>query len=107
MVVVAESSWRTAFLLLEDAVEVADVVEAAVIANLCHAGFGIHKKAGCIAETDVDDVVAYRLPCASTEEAAEGSWCHAGNIGECLQTYLSLEVLVDIFLNGTHTTALW
>ena len=105
MVVVAESGRRTTFLLLEDAVEVADIVEAATVANLCHAGVCIDEQAGCIAETNVDDVIADRLSCTSTEEARESGWRHACDIGKRLQANLPLEVLVDMFLDGTNSTA--
>ena len=105
MVVVAEGSRRTTFLLLEDAVEVADIVETATVADFSHTGMRIDKKAGSIAQADVDDVVRDGLACTSTEEAAEGSRCHAGYVGKCLEAYLLLEILVDMFLDSTNTAA--
>lgn len=106
MVVVAEGCGRAAFFLLEDAVEVTDVVEAATVANLCNAGVGIHKLAGSIAETNVNDIVADSLACTRAKETGEGSWGHSCYIGKGLQTYLALEVLVDVLLDSTHATAL-
>ena len=105
MIVVAESSRRAAFLLLEDAVEVADVVEAATVAYLGHAGVCINKQAGCITQTDVDDVVADCLACPGTEETAEGSGSHACDISQSLQSNLLLEVLVDVFFDCTNASA--
>ena len=105
MIVVSECCGRATFLLLEDAVEVADVVEAATIANLCHTGVSIDKQTSCITQTDVDDVVADSLarPCA--EETRESSWRHSGNVGKSLQANLLLEVLVDMLFDGTNSTA--
>lgn len=106
MVVVAEGCRRTAFLLLEDAVEVADIIEAAAEAYLSHTGMCIDKQSGCIAQAGIDDVVADGLSCAGTEETAEGCRGHSGNVGECLQTNLALEVLVDVLFHSTHSAAL-
>ena len=61
VVIVAESSRRATLLLLEDTVEVADVVEAATVADLRHAGMCVDKQTGGIAQTNVDDVVADSL----------------------------------------------
>ena len=106
VVVVAEGCRRTALLLLEDAVEVADVVEAAAVANLRHAGVCIDKQAGCIAQANVDDIVGHGLAGASAEEAAESCRGHSCDVGKCLETNLFLEVLVDMLFNGPDTTAL-
>ena len=42
--VLAEFSRRTAFVLAEQAVEVGECVEAAVITNLCHRLFGVYQQ---------------------------------------------------------------
>lgn len=106
VVVVAEGCGRAAFLLLEDTVEIADVVEAALVADFCHVGGGVHQKAGSMTETDVYDVVRHGLACTHTEEAAEGGWRHASNVGERLQAYLVLEVGVYVLLHVADTLAL-
>ena len=105
VVVVAEGCGRAAFLLLEDAVEVADVVEAAAVANLGDVRIGVHKKSSRIAQTNVDDVVGDRLAGSCAEEAAEGSRRHSGDVGKSLETYLLLEVLVDVFLHIADAAA--
>ena len=106
MVVVAECCRRTSLLLLEDTIEVADVVEAAAVANLSNAGMRIDEQASGIAQADVDDVVADGLACPGAEETRESSWSHSGDVSKGLQTYLLLEVLVDMFLDGTNATTL-
>ena len=105
VVVVAESSRRATLLLLEDAVEVTDVVEAATVANLCHAGMCVDKQTGGIAQTNVDDVVAHSLARTGTEETRESGGSHACNISQSLQSDFPLEVLVDMLFDGTDATA--
>ena len=57
VVVASEGSGRATFLLLEDAVEVADIVEAAVVAYFSHVDVCIDELARGIAEACLDDVV--------------------------------------------------
>lgn len=57
VIVFAESGGRTTLLLLEDAVEVAEVVESAIKTNLTDALGGIYQHAGCITQSQVDDIL--------------------------------------------------
>ena len=56
-VVLTELFRGAPFSLFEDAVEVGEVVEATVVADLADGVGGINQQAGGIAQADVDDVV--------------------------------------------------
>ena len=56
-VVLTELFRGTAFPLLEDTVEVGEIVETAVVADLADGVGGVDQQAGGIAQADVDDVV--------------------------------------------------
>ncbi len=57
LVILAEFLGRAVFLFLEDAVEIADVVEAAFVAYLSYGGRAVDEHARCRADADVDYVV--------------------------------------------------
>lgn len=106
MVVVAEGRGGATLLLLEDAVEVADVVESALVAYLRHVDSAVHQEARGMAEPNVDDVVGDGLARPHPEETAEGGRRHAGDVGEGLKPDFLLEVLVDVFLHPPYPLAL-
>ena len=54
MIVLTELTWRASLLFLEDAVEVAQVVESAVETDFAYALGGIHEHSGGIAQTKVE-----------------------------------------------------
>lgn len=56
-VVLTELFRGAAFPLLEDAVEVGEIVEATVVADLADGVGGVNQQTGGIPEADVDDVV--------------------------------------------------
>lgn len=56
-VVLTELFRGAPFSLFEDAVEVGEVVEATVVADLADGVGGVDQQAGGIAQADVDDVV--------------------------------------------------
>lgn len=57
MIAFTELAWRASFLFLEDAVEVAEIVESAIKTNLTDALGGIYQHAGCITQSQVDDIL--------------------------------------------------
>ena len=77
MIVLSELTWRTSLLLLEDAIEVAEVVETAVEPDLADALGCIHQHPGCIAQTEVDDILRYVSTRMELEESAEGTRAHS------------------------------
>ena len=101
----AKLGGRAALALTEDAVEVAEVVEAAAEADLLDAVDGIYQFAGGIAQTDVDDVLREALTGMLVEEAGERGGGHANEVGKGGQAYLIHVVLADILLDFEHTTA--
>ena len=104
-VVFPEFLGRAALLLLEDAVEVGQVVEPALVANLGDGHGGIDQHAGCVADADVDDIVGQGLPGAQLEEAAERSGGHADHFGHLFQTDFLLVVGIDVFLDLLDSAA--
>ena len=57
LVDLAEHFWGLPFLLLEDAVEVRDVVESAVVADFRYGCGGVYQHPGGVAEAHVNNVV--------------------------------------------------
>ena len=58
---------------LEDAVEIGQVVESALVADLGDVLRGVHQLAGRVPEPDVDQVAGQRAVGVLPEEAAEGA----------------------------------
>ena len=106
MVIIPELLGGAVFLPLEQAVEVREVVEAAIIAYFSNGLGGIHKHTGGIAKTDVDDVVGKSLARAHTEETTEGHGSHPHQVRQLTEPYLFLEVCTDVALNPLHATRL-
>ena len=57
LVEVAENLGRMSFLFLEDAVEIGDVVESAVVAYFRDRCCGIHQKTGSVSEPYIDNII--------------------------------------------------
>ena len=72
MVVFAEFRGATALTLLENAVEIAEVVEAAAEGNLCYGMGTVDQHAAGKAQSVVDDILAEVAPGMQFEETAEG-----------------------------------
>lgn len=77
MIVLSELTWRTSLLLLEDAIEVAEVVETAVEPDLADAFGCIHQHPGCITQTEVDDILRNVSARMELKESAEGTRAHS------------------------------
>ena len=71
---------RTAFVLLEDTVEVGDVVESGVEAYVGDRRARTDEIAQGHVKTDADYIVGDRTACAKLEETAERRWRHAGHL---------------------------
>ncbi len=71
MIVLTELTWRASLLLLEDAVEVAEIVESAIKTYLADALGGIYQHAGSITQTQVDDILRDVSAGMELEETAE------------------------------------
>ena len=99
MVILAENGGRATLLLLEDAVEITDIVEAAGITNLCHTMRTVHQHSGGMPQADVYRVFRHRLVGMKVEEATESRRRHACQACQIVEADFPLEILVDIFLN--------
>ena len=104
-VVFPEFLGRAALLLLEDAVEVGQVVEPALVTDLGHIPCGIHKHPGGKAKTDVDYVVRQGTSCPDAEETAEGHWAHTYKCSQAGKGQRLVVVIVYILLNLLNPTA--
>ena len=99
VIIVTEFCGRASLLALEQAVEVAQIVVAAQIADVGHALVCIDKHTGRIAQTDINDIVTESTAGVELEKTAEGSFAHAGQAGQRLQFQLFHIMLVDIVLH--------
>ena len=105
MVILAENGGRAALLLLEDAVEITDIVEAASITNLCYTMRTVHQHSGGMPQADVYRVFRHRLVGMKVEEATESRRRHACQACQIVEADFPLEILVDIFLHLAHPAA--
>ena len=80
MVVFAKFRGTTALALLEDAVEIAEVVEATAITYLGNGTVTVDQLSAGVAQTKVDDVLAEVAARMELEEAAERRGAHAGDV---------------------------
>lgn len=71
MIAFPELAWRASFLFLEDAVEVAEIVESAIKTYLANTLGGIYQHAGSITQTQVDDILRDISAGMELEETAE------------------------------------
>ena len=115
MVILSEFR-RTAFLfLLEDAVEIAEVVEPAMEANFRDAHRRVDQHSRRRSKSHVDNVVGEVSPRVQFEKPAEGAWTHPRNVGQLRQPYFVHVVFADevfhlqypptIVLNGDFSKA--
>lgn len=98
-VVLAERFRAAAFLFLEKAVEVRDVVESAFKTNLGAGHGAVDEAAGGVAYSDVYDIVRKGAPGARPEETAEGRGGHSNHVGKLVEIERFRIVGVDIVLN--------
>ena len=105
MIVLSELTWRAPLLLLEDAVEVAEIVESAIKTYLADALRGIYQHAGSITQTQVDNILRDVSARMELEESAEGTRAHTRQRGEIRQTEFIHIVLRDIVLYLQNTSA--
>ena len=96
---VAEVGRGATLAFLEDSVEVGNVVEARLVADLDHRHGGIDQEAGSIAQTDVDDIVGEGATRPDLEESAEGGGGHASHVGDSREAHFLTEMLVDVVLH--------
>ena len=105
MVVFAKFGGTAALTLLEDAIEIAEVVEATAITNLGNGTIAVDQLTTGVAQTEVDDVLAEVAARVELEEAAERRGTHAGDISKLGEADLITVVGVDEGLHLMHTTA--
>ena len=74
-------SWTGFF---ENTIEIRDVVEAAIIADLGYRHCAVNLFARRDSQSDVDDIIGNRFAGAQLEESAESSGCHAHQIRQLL-----------------------
>ena len=97
---------RDPFARLEDPVEIGQVVEPAGIADLGDVGSGVNKRSRSITKPDVNQIGRQSLAGSEPEETAEGAWAHSHEIRQLGQRDVLGVMLVDIFLDLHHPTAL-
>ena len=102
VIILTESSRRTALLLLEDTVEIAYIIESAFVTDVSHAVGTVHQLSGSMSQAYIYDIVRYRLSCLCAKVSAEGCRSHLGYVRECLQAYLLLVMHVYVFLHLSH-----
>ena len=105
VVIVAELGGRTSFLALEDAVEIAQVVETATETDFRNAARRVNEHSGGIAQAHVDDVVGEVASGVQLEEPAEGAGAHAGDVGQRGQSHLVHIVFADVVFHFQYATA--
>ena len=105
MVVFAEFRGATALTLLENAIEIAEVVEAAAEGNLCYGMGAVDQHAAGKAQSVVDDILAEVAPGMQFEETAEGRGAHACDIGYLREAYILAVMLVDEALDFLDAAA--
>ena len=91
---------------LEDAVEIGQVVEAALVADFGNVPRRVHQQPGGVAQLDVDQVVRQRPPRAELEKAAEGRRAHAHHRGQVRQLERLQVMRVDVLLDFHDPAAL-
>lgn len=99
MIAFTELAWRASFLFLEDAVEVAEIVESAIKTYLADTLGGIYQHAGSIPQTQVDDILRDISAGMELEETAERTAAHACQRGKLRQTEFIHIVLGDEILH--------
>ena len=105
MIILTEFRGTTTLLLTENTIEVAQVVEAAAVANLCYRMGAVDEHPARIAQSHVDDIIRQVTARVQFEEAAEGTGTHTRDIGHIIQADLVHIVLIDIVLHLQHPSA--
>ncbi len=95
----------TAFLLPEDAVEVAHIVEAAAVGDLRNGMRGIDQHARCMSQSNFRKAVYKCIAGALFEEAAETHFRHIRQPGHIRQCDHILKMLVHVFESAFNATA--
>jgi hypothetical protein len=87
-VVFPEFRGAAVLLFLEYSVEVAKVVEAALVTNFRYAPAGVHQHSGGSPQPDVDDIVGEVSSRVQFEESAESTGAHASDVGKLCESDL-------------------
>ena len=106
VVVLSEFCRRTPFTFLEDTIEIRDIVETTMIANLYNRHSAIGKQSGSMTKTNINDIFRNTLVCTKFEETAECCRCHGYETCKCLKPYLLTIMRVYIFLYFLYPTAI-
>ena len=99
MVLLAEFCGVATLTLTEQAVEIAQRVETAVVAYLRYRLTGVNQTTGSIAQTDVDNILGEVLAGVMFEESAEGRWRHAHQTAQHIKTEIIDIVFADVMLD--------
>ena len=82
MIILSEFGRRACLFLLEDTVEIAEVVEPALIGYFRDGPSRVDQHARSISQPYVDDVFRQVASRVQLEETAEGTGAHAGDVGQ-------------------------
>ena len=105
MVIFPEFRGAATLFLAENTVEVAQVIEAAAVADLRYRMRTVDEHPTGIPQSHVDDVIRQVTARMQFEEAAEGTGTHARYICHISQTDIIHIVLIDIVLHLQHPSA--
>ena len=84
--------------LFKDSVEVCNIVEAAVIADLADALFGFDEPAGRITNAGVVDIIDKSLSGAALDKPIEGNRTHIDQLRNFFQSYFAVIILLYIVI---------
>ena len=102
VIILPELRRRTPLAFLEYSVEIRDIIESTMIANLHNSHGTVGKQSSSMAKSDVDDIFRYTLIGAQLEETAECRGCHGHETCKSLEPYLLTIVRVYVFLYFLH-----
>ena len=105
MVIFAKFRGTAALALLEDAVEIAEIVEAAAVADLGDGTVAVDQLSAGMSQTEVDNVLAEVTARVELEEAAERRGAHAGDVGQLGEANLVAVMGVDEGLHLVNAAA--
>ena len=71
VVVLSEFCRRTPFTFLEDTIEIRDIVETTMIANLYNRHSAIGKQSGCMTKTNINDIFRNTLVCLNAVDVMD------------------------------------
>ena len=92
-------------MLAKQAVEVAECVEAAIVAYLADAVGGVDELAGSHAKAHFNHIVAESLACTKLEEPAERCGRHAYEVGKVGKADFFGEMIAYVVLHLEYATA--